>query len=162
MHTANVVVAWIAAAQDRLGDGVAELGLHPRELAALTLVQTHEGCSVDWLRVRVGLTQSGTVRLVDRLAARGLLMRGEPAGRGVPLRVTAAAVAALERWKEARDGIVESLLEEVPAGNRQSIVDGMAAALLSQARHRMEADVTCRQCSWTECGDDCPVDHSVS
>jgi DNA-binding MarR family transcriptional regulator len=161
MHTSNVVVAWLATAQDRLGDGVAEVGLHPRELAALTLVHTHEGCSVEWLRARVGLTQSGTVRLVDRLAARGLLVRGEPAGRGVPLRVTAAAVAVLERWRQARDGIVEGLLEGVPAGIRQTVVNGMAAALLTQRRRRVEADASCRQCSWAQCGDDCPVDHSV-
>src|SRR5688572_2820179 len=103
MHTANVVVAWIATAQDRLDDGVAELGLHPRELTALTLVRTHEGCSLEWLRARVGLTQSGTVRLVDRLAARGLLERGRSTGRGVPLRATPDADAVLARWKAVRD-----------------------------------------------------------
>jgi DNA-binding MarR family transcriptional regulator len=162
MHSANVVVAWIATAQDRLDDGVAELGLHPRELAALTLVHTHEGCSVEWLRARVGLTQSGTVRLVDRLAARNLVQRGPSTGRGVPLRVTAAAVVLLERWGQVRDGIVDGLLEGVPAGIRQSIVDGMAAALLAHGRRRIEADVSCRRCSWVECGDDCPVDHSVT
>ena len=162
MHTANVVVAWIATAQDRLDDGVAELGLHPRELAALTLVHTHEGCSLEWLRPRVGLTQSGTVRLVDRLAARGLLARGPSTGRGVPLRVTADAVALLDRWKDVRDGIVDGLLVGVRAEARRSIVDGMAAALLAHGRRRVEADLSCRRCSWAECGDDCPVDHSVT
>lgn len=161
MHTANVVVAWVATAQDRLDDGVAGLGLHPRELAALTLVHTHGDCSVEWLRARVGLTQSGTVRLVDRLAARGLLTRGRSTGRGVPLRVTAAAERLLDRWAALRDGIVDGLLAGVPAGQRQSIVDGMAAALLTRSRPRVEADVSCRRCSWAACGDDCPVDQSV-
>src|SRR3712207_3143641 len=107
MHTSNVVAAWIVTAQDRLDDGLAELGVHPRELAALTLVHTHEGCSVEWLRARVGLTQSGAVRLVDRLAARGLLVRGAPVGRGVPLRVTGPGAALLDRWTRVRDDIVD-------------------------------------------------------
>jgi DNA-binding MarR family transcriptional regulator len=162
MHTSNVVVAWIATAQDRLDDGVADLGLHPRELTALTLVHNHDGCSLEWLRARVGLTQSGTVRLVDRLAARGLLTRGTSTGRGGALRVTPAAVDLLDRWRQARDDIVDGLLGGVPAGLRQSIVDGMAAALLTRGRRRVEADVSCRRCTWAECGDDCPVDHSVT
>jgi DNA-binding MarR family transcriptional regulator len=162
MHTSNVVVAWVATAQDRLDDGVAELGLHPRELAALTLVDTHQGCSVEWLRARVGLTQSGTVRLVDRLAGRGLLSRGRSTGRGVPLSVTPAAVALLDRWGRVRDGIVDGLFVGVPSDLRRSVVDGMAAALLTRNRRRVEADVSCRRCSWAECGDDCPVDYSVS
>jgi DNA-binding MarR family transcriptional regulator len=162
MHTSNVVTAWIATAQDRLAGGLAGLGLHPRELAALTLVRNHDGCSVEWLRARIGLTQSGSVRLVDRLVARGLLVRGAPVGREVPLRVTPAAEAALDRWRQARDGIVEELLAGVPEAIRQSMVDGMAAALLTRRRNRVEADTSCRQCSWAECGDDCPVDKSVS
>jgi DNA-binding MarR family transcriptional regulator len=162
MHTSNVVVAWLATAQDRLDDGVAAVGLHPRELAALTLVHMHPDCSVEWLRARVGLTQSGTVRLVDRLAARGLLTRGPSTGRGVPLRTTPVAANALDRWGEIRDSIVAGLLDGVPATFRQSVVDAMAAALLAQSRRRVEADASCRRCSWAKCGDTCPVDHSVS
>jgi DNA-binding MarR family transcriptional regulator len=162
MHIGNVVVAWIATAQDLLDDGVAELGLHPRELAALTLVHTHDDCSLEWLRARVGLTQSGTVRLVDRLAARGLLTRGRSTGRGVPLRVTAEALELLDRWTTVRDRIVDGLLDGVPGEIRTSMVDGMAAALLARSRRRVEADVSCRRCSWAECGRTCPVDHSVT
>lgn len=127
----------------------------------MTLVHTHDAGSVEWLRARVGLTQSGTVRLVDRLAARGLLMRGSAAGRGVPLHVTPAAVAMLDRWRVVRDGIVDGLLAGVPAGVRQALVDAMAAGLLAQQRRRVEAEVSCRRCSWADCGDDCPVDRSV-
>lgn len=49
-------------------------GLGLRDVAALTLVASHEGCSVDWLRSRIGLTQSGTVRLVDRLGPERMMM----------------------------------------------------------------------------------------
>ncbi|GAA0907401.1 hypothetical protein [Virgisporangium aurantiacum] len=57
-------------------------GLDQRELSALTLIGEHEGCSVEWLHGRVDLSQSGTVRLVDR----HLVRRERSTGRGVPLR----------------------------------------------------------------------------
>src|SRR5215213_7059894 len=98
MHTGNVVVAWIISAQDRLQDAMGQVGLDPRELAALTLVASHDGCSMDWLRERVGLTQSGTVRLVDRLTTRQLLRRGASTGRGVPLHLTVPGEQCLDRW----------------------------------------------------------------
>src|SRR3954451_16024545 len=85
MHTANVVVAWINAVQDRLRAQMRELGAEGRDLAALTLVAAYDGCSQDWLRPRIELTQSGTVRLVDRLAARGLPNPGAATGPRGPL-----------------------------------------------------------------------------
>lgn len=161
MHTGNVVVAWVLAAHDRLRAAVAEVGLEPRDLAALTLVAEHDGCSVDWLRGRIELTQSGTVRLVDRLAGRGLVVRGASTGRGVPLHVTAAGSAMLRSWREARDALVAELLAGVPEQRRGDLVTDLATALQGQPRPRAAADATCRTCTWAACGDDCPVDRSV-
>ncbi|GIF77826.1 MarR family transcriptional regulator [Asanoa siamensis] len=162
MHTGNVVVAWVTTAQDRLQGAVRAADLDLRELAALTLIAEHEGCSLEWLRVRVALTQSGTVRLVDRLAARSLLRRGHSTGRGVPLHLTGEGAARLTQWREARDAVVEELLAGMPYTLRGPVVDAMAAALLVSSRRRAEADATCRSCSWAACGDDCPVDGSVA
>src|SRR5690242_10252381 len=103
MHTGNVVVAWLNAVQDRLRDEMRALGVEPRDLAALTLVAAYDGCSQDWLRPRIELTQSGTVRLVDRLAARGLLTRGASTGRGVPLHLAEAGADLLRDWAGHRD-----------------------------------------------------------
>jgi DNA-binding MarR family transcriptional regulator len=161
MHTSNVVVAWILSAQDRLLTGMGEVGLEPRELAALTLVATHDGYPMDWLRERVGLTQSGTVRLVDRLTARQLLRRGASTGRGVPLHVTEPGQQCLDRWRHARDVLVDDLLAGLPENQRHDLVDAMALALVTEGRVREQADATCRTCSWAECGQDCPVDRSV-
>jgi DNA-binding MarR family transcriptional regulator len=162
MHTGNVVVAWVTAVHDRLGDAIRATGLESRELSALTLVAEHDGCSGDWLRGRVGLTQSGTVRLVDRLVGRGLLRRGSAAGRGVPLHVTPQGGDVLADWARRRDALVGELLAGVPAAHRDEVVAGMAAALLGHARPRAQADATCRRCTWADCGDDCPVDRSVT
>jgi DNA-binding MarR family transcriptional regulator len=160
MHSANVVVAWTNAVQDRMQAEARSIGLESRELAALTLVATHDGCSLDWLRRRIELTQSGTVRLVDRLADRDLLTRGASTGRGVPLHVTVAGSARLDRWAQRRDRIVEDLLARLP-GERDALVAAMAATLEAERRQRDQADAACRTCTWPACGSDCPVDRSV-
>jgi DNA-binding MarR family transcriptional regulator len=161
MHTSNVVAAYVLTVHDRLRAGMQHAELDPRELAALTLVAEHDGCSLDWLRARIELTQSGTVRLVDRLAGRELLRRGASTGRGVPLHVTERGTDSLDRWRAERDHIVDDLLAAVPAEQRSLLVDAMAGVLAGQQRRRPQADATCRTCSWEACGRDCPVDRSV-
>jgi DNA-binding MarR family transcriptional regulator len=162
MHTGNVVVAWTFMVQDRLREEMRRLELEQRDLATLTLVAAYEDCSQDWLRARIGLTQSGTVRLIDRLAARGLLERGPSSGRGVPLRLTATGSALLDRWSQARDDAVASVLDVLPEQIRTAMVQGMTDALLARPRLRVEADTTCRACTWPVCGAECPVDRSVA
>ncbi|MEH1125364.1 MarR family winged helix-turn-helix transcriptional regulator [Micromonospora sp. CPCC 206061] len=161
MHTGNIVAAWVTAAADRFHAVARSTGLEQRELSALTLIATHEGCSVEWLRGRIELSQSGTVRLIDRLAGRGMVRRGPSIGRGVPLYATDDGRAALRRWHEARDEAVAELLNGLPASRRELVVQSLAAALLASTRRRSEADATCRTCSWAACGNDCPVDGSV-
>jgi DNA-binding MarR family transcriptional regulator len=162
MHTSNVVVAWTFMVQDRLREEMRRLGLEQRDLAALTLVAAYQDCSQDWLRARIELTQSGTVRLIDRLAARGLLARGQSSGRGVPLRLTVTGSALLDQWSQARDQAVASVLDVLPEQVRTSMVQGMTDALLARPRLRVEADATCRACTWPVCGAECPVDRSVA
>ena len=162
MHTGNVVAAWATAVHDRLRATMLELGLESRDLSALTLIAEHDGCTGDWLRTRVDLTQSGTVRLVDRLVSRRLVRRSHAGGRAVPLHVTEDGAAVLAAWARRRDDVVDDLLAAVPAAHRGEVVGGMAAALQGRERPRAEADTTCRRCTWAACGDDCPVDRSVT
>ncbi len=162
MHTANVVSAWVVSAHDVLVSAARDVDLDFRELAALTLVGEHDGCSVEWLRHRIGLTQSGTVRLVDRLEQRGLVMRATAAGRGVPLQVTAGGHERLRAWQQERAAVADALLGVLPEADRSAVVDGMTTALRTEPRVRSEADVTCRTCCWADCGTDCPVDESVT
>jgi DNA-binding MarR family transcriptional regulator len=161
MHESNVIAAWVLATHDGLVAATRGSGLDPRELAALTLVFEHDGCSVDWLCRRVDLTQSGTVRLVDRLVERGLLERGSARGRMIPLHATAAAQARLAAWREARDAAVTRAMSGMSPSERRRLVDALAGALEAQERTRPQADATCRTCTWASCGGDCPVDRSV-
>ena len=162
----NVWMASIAQGNDLLAAGLADLGLGPqvglREVEGLTLVRAHPGCSSEWLRERVGLSQSGTVRLVDRLASRGLLRRSRTQGREVALRVTAEGARVLDRWSTARDTAMASALDALSPSERQTLVDLLAKALLGGERVRSAADRTCRTCDWAACVPTCPVDGSVA
>ena len=161
MHIANVVTAWATATTDRMLEGIERAGLDRRELAALTLVASHDGCSMDWLRQRIGLTQSGTVRLIDRISSKGQIRRGPSTGRGVPLHITETGQQYLREWDQVQGQIVDELLAGLAPDQRQVLVDGMANALAANRRARYQADATCRTCIWAACASDCPVDRSA-
>ncbi|HEX3749360.1 MAG TPA: MarR family winged helix-turn-helix transcriptional regulator [Streptosporangiaceae bacterium] len=155
------MTAWALALHDRLTEAAGDLGLGVRDIAALTLVASHPGVPVDWLRTRVGLSQPGTVRLVDRLSAAGLIERAGREGRSVHLAVTPAGQELLDRWTAQRDQAVRGLTEGLAPGRQAELAELLAVALSTPGRPRAEADQACRTCDWPACGDDCPVSRSV-
>lgn len=161
MHIENVMTAWATSLHDRLTAAAGELGLGLRDIAALTLVASHPDVPVDWLRARVGLSQPGTVRLVDRLSAAGLIERAAREGRSVHLAVTPAGRELLDRWTDRRDQAVRRLTEGLAAGQQAQLTELLAVALSTPGRPRAEADRACRTCDWPACGDDCPVSQSA-
>jgi DNA-binding MarR family transcriptional regulator len=161
MHMENVATAWAISLHDELTQAASECGAGLREIAALTLVASHPDVPVDWLRTRISLSQPGTVRLVDRLSAAGLIERAGRAGREVHLAVTPAGQDLLRSWTERRDRAVRVLLDGLSPEQEAQLTELLAVALGTPGRPRAEADQTCRTCDWPACGDDCPVDRSV-
>jgi DNA-binding MarR family transcriptional regulator len=131
-------------------------------VAALVLLANRPGSSMDWLSSRLGLTQSGAVRLVDRLVALGLLRREKHQGRKeVFLHVTADGEDRLRRGLEARGTAIRVLVEALSESEQEQLGALVGKALAGGARCRAEADVACRLCDWEACGPVCPVDTSV-
>src|SRR5918997_4437218 len=110
MHPSNVLTAWVLSAHDALVSASRQARLEPRDLAALTLIAEYDGRSIDWLRGRVGLTQSATVRLVDRLQGEALVRRARADGRTIALSVTPEGRARLESWHAARQRALDDSL----------------------------------------------------
>jgi DNA-binding MarR family transcriptional regulator len=160
MHMTSVVSAWTLLTRDLLDQAAERAGVDLREVSALNLIETQSGHTIDWLGTRVGLTHSGTVRLVDRLEKAGWLTRAR-AGREVGLGVTPAGRAVLRRWRQAADGAVAAAIGELAPAQAASLVRLLSDSLEGTARRRVEADTTCRTCDWRACGDPCPVDRSV-
>jgi DNA-binding MarR family transcriptional regulator len=162
MHAANVLQAWIITAYDELTAGLEANGLSLRELAALTLIAEHPGCSTDWLYPRVGLTQSGAVRLLDRLVERELVARSRPAGgRGGALSVTRRGAAARRKGLAVGDRVLDGLLQPLSAEERTALTALLDTSLRARSAARLDADRSCRTCNWRLCVPDCPVDASV-
>ncbi|WP_262851313.1 MarR family winged helix-turn-helix transcriptional regulator [Mumia quercus] len=160
MHSSNVWAASVLAAADRLAAGL-PAGLGMRDLEALTLVATHPGATSDWLRTRIALTQSGTVRLVDRLERLGLVRR-QREGRQVGLTVTPAGRRRLAAWDRARDDAMADAVAGLDGEEREALVTLLSKALLRVPRVRADADRACRTCTWPRCEPACPVDASVT
>lgn len=162
MSETNVWAAWTLRSHDALAgaaEAVAPSGMGQRDLAALTLIASHDGCSADWLWSRIGLTQSGTVRLIDRLEGLGYLVRARR-GRALALGLTAAGRTLLGDWRRARDERGREVLGVLTPAEREQLNQLLGTALRRTARVRAVADATCRLCDWPACTR-CPVDESV-
>lgn len=81
---ANPMSAWITLGVDEARRAAAEAtGLPDHAPAVLVLIGSHPSGGVDWLHRRLGITQSGTAQLLDRLQNREPVTRSRPARRHV-------------------------------------------------------------------------------
>jgi MarR family transcriptional repressor of emrRAB len=164
-RTANLM-----AATARLVDDVVQHSLR-RELrhgasapAALISVANQPGLSIERLSRFLGISHSGTVRLVDRLEADALLTRQRAGGRDVQLFLTASGRRMVGRLETARLEAVGALLASLGEDARAALDDLLGALLASQAHSDEDLYRICRLCSFAACQSErpCPVDLAVS
>ena len=177
-HTANVLGALSLVVADRMNAAVEAIAtLGPSAPAALAAMHGFlDGGSVTQLSSVLGLTHSGTVRLVDRLAAEGLVERvGARDGRAVSLVLTRRGRRAAARILQAREKSLASALSALSSDE----VDLLAAVLdtmlttvtLTRAEERSARTSDrpqpwlCRLCDVAACGRSegtCPVNNAVT
>src|SRR5262245_63204278 len=107
-----------------MGDVMAEAGGRPESAAAALSALLHflDRPTVDLLRQVLGLTSSGTVRLVDRLAESGYVQRGPgDDGRSTSLSLTEAGRAAAEQVAVARTGVLLGALDALSPAERETL-----------------------------------------
>src|SRR6476659_8850094 len=150
-RTANLLGALSTTLAGRAGDLVDEREeLAASDAAALVTLDNYaEGEPLDLLRGALGLSHAATVRLADRLEARGLLerRRGEDDRRSVGLWLTAAARALAARAA----AIAPALAALEPAEHRA--LAALAAKML--AAQTTDADASrwiWRLCDPVACG----------
>jgi DNA-binding MarR family transcriptional regulator len=159
MHSYSVLSAWTLRVAQSLEDALPG-GLSSRDVAVLTLVASHDDVGADWLRARVGLTQSGTVRAIERLVDAGLVVRSGRRGHHVLVSATDDGRETLTAWQERKTTTMDALLSRLLPGDRDQLLALVARALEGETRERVDADTLCRTCDWSACTP-CPVDRSV-
>lgn len=116
------------------------------------------GRSIDVLAKVVGLSHSGAVRLVDRLAQAGLAERrvgGD--GREVALQLTPEGRRAARRVLARREAAIEQVLAPL-TGQERAILTALHERLLGQLTlSQQERRRVCRLCDTDACDRDCPA-----
>ena len=162
-HTGNLLGALALAVTDRTSAAVGGAA-GQSETAAVALSALHhflEDPSVDLLRQVLGLTPSGTVRLVDRLQDAGYVTRRPGRdGRSVSLRLTASGRRAAERVSAARAEVLRGALASLAPAERQALDELVGRVLAGLIRGPGATRWMCRLCDTTACGRQdgkCPV-----
>jgi DNA-binding MarR family transcriptional regulator len=117
--------------------------------------------SLDELRKVVGLTPSGVVRLVDRLAAAGLISRGPGSdGRSRAIVLTEQGKAVAAQLKMARLTSLQGMLAGLTATEQQTLHTLLGRVMGTVVEQKSGGAWICRQCNLGACGraaGECPA-----
>jgi DNA-binding MarR family transcriptional regulator len=152
----NLLGALAVGLADRIAAATEEtLGESATAVAALVTIAQFPGFSIEQVRHALGLSHSATVRVVDRLTARGLVAR-EAAERGpaVALVPTAPGRRLAARVLAVRRRVVSEIADDLPGDLGEAIetlLDRLTVDV--ETGHRI-----CRLCDVATCPQDrCPV-----
>lgn len=157
-YSVNVLGAFGLVLADRLAEAAARVGGASAAAAVVSLNGTRAGASIDGIAGVCGLSHSGTVRLIDRLAADGLVERRRGADqRSAAVYLTPIGRRAARRVLAEREAAMHSLLE-ILTDDQQAAVVAAGEIVLSELG-AAEGRV-CRLCDLEACGRSrgrCPV-----
>jgi MarR family transcriptional regulator, negative regulator of the multidrug operon emrRAB len=153
----NLLGALSVALADRIAAATEEaLGESATAVAALVNAAQFPGSSIEELRHSLGLSHSAAVRVVDRLAARGLVERRPGAhGPAVVVRATAQGEQLATRVLDIRREVVREVAGDALTGDLEPLVSAMLERLTIDPE---AGDRACRLCDVGVCPKErCPV-----
>ena len=157
-RTTNLLGVVGLAVSDRIAQATNEILKHSGETAAaLVVIGYGLGPSNDELRKILGLSHSGTVRLIDRLVADGLVERraGSDA-RSVALYATKPGKALREKILKGRLNSISPLIETLTDAEQRQLSTLLHKMLSSMETTDLERKTLCRLCDNRVCTD-CPI-----
>lgn len=157
-RTANLLGAVALAVVDRIEGTAREILSHAGETpAALIVIGYGTGPSNDKLRRILGLSHPGTVRLVDRLVADGLVERREGRDkRAIALYLTKRGEALREGLLKGRLAAIRPLLAPLTDDEMETFAALLHKMLSSMDPTDMERRTLCRLCDDRVCSN-CPI-----
>lgn len=156
----NVIGAFVLALSDDFRGAMQELsGGNESACAALIVIQQESGLTIDRLSKILGLSQPGTVRLVDRLAAEHLVERKAGGDRrSVALRLTEAGKRQVKSLLIGRRHSLAEALRQLDPGEMQALAAIAEKVLQGLGHSQIESDRRCRLCDGDTCPDEtCPM-----
>jgi DNA-binding MarR family transcriptional regulator len=168
VRTANVLGALALLVGDRMEDAVAGASGHSVTAATALSALYHflDRPSIDQLHRVLGLSSSGTVRLVDRLEADGLVVRGAGSdARSTTVSLTEAGREAAAAVASARSAVLSGMLDLVPPADRAALADIGARMLAAVMLGPGPPPWVCRLCDTISCGHadgGCPISRAVA
>lgn len=157
-YTANMLGVVGLAVADRIAENAREILQRAGETpAALVVIGYGLGPSNDQLRHILGLSHPGTVRLVDRLVADGLVERREGRDkRAIALYVSKRGKAVREELLKGRLGVIRPLLAPLTGDEQKTFGALLHKMLSSMDTSEVERRTLCRLCDDRVCSD-CPI-----
>ena len=157
-RTANLLGVLGLAVGDRIEETARQVLSRVGETpAALVVIGYGSGPSNDQLRRVLDLSHPGTVRLVDRLVADGLVERREGRDkRAISLHLTDQGMALREELLEGRLAALRPLLSPLTEGEQDTLAALLHKVLLSIGTTAPERRRLCRLCDTRVCTD-CPI-----
>ncbi len=166
-QTANLLGALALAVTDRVAEAVTDRsGYSESAAAALSALDQFLGRpSIDRLSQVLGLSQSGTVRLVDRLEQDGLVRRGPGEdGRITTVSLTPAGHRAARRLEATRLQVLDGVLEPLTDAERRTLSALVGRILVGMMREPGATRWMCRLCDLSACGrpaGHCPLEREA-
>lgn len=155
-HSLSNRLATLATAVDDAT--AAALGeLSPSAAAALMVIRRLEPIAIQDIAVRVGLTHSATVRLIDRLEKDWLVRRLRRRGREVLVEATARGKRRARDMQARRLAGVEALLSRLDPDQQDTLGEIIDLLLPDLVSDDATAARLCRFCDLKSCGADCPL-----
>jgi DNA-binding MarR family transcriptional regulator len=167
-HEANVLGALALVVADRTSDAVAAAAGQSLTAAAALSALHHflDRPTIDLLRRVLGLTPSGAVRLVDRLADAGYVTRGPGTdGRSRTITLTAEGRRAAERVAQARAEVLTDTLAVLSPAERAALGALLGRLFTGLVRNKDATRWICRLCDTVACGRDqghCPAANAAA
>jgi DNA-binding MarR family transcriptional regulator len=164
---ANLLGALALAVSDRTMDAIADTTGHSESAAATlsALDQFLDHPSIDSLSKVVGLSQSGAVRLIDRLERDGLVVRGAGEdGRVTAISLTAAGRTAARTIESSRLESLEVALAPLTRGEMETFTELAGKLLVGLMREPGATRWMCRLCELSACGrpdGNCPIEREA-
>jgi DNA-binding MarR family transcriptional regulator len=160
----NLLGALAVALSDAVSATAAESAGHAGAMgAALAVIAQEPGLGIEQLKVPLGLTQSATVRIVDRLVADGYAERGAGSDhRRVAVVLTERGMSAAGALLDGRRGVLHDAVQALDPAEQQALEATLGKLLGAVTTDPGHAERICRLCDVAACPRrTCPVEQAA-